>query len=682
MLLIVQVASSQGTLPNPTPETVLKQSTKTETVQQNAEVSRERRAQAYAMMLDGQRYVWNLSNPRSGAGVTLGTKLAKESFQKALELDPNLSEAYTALAELMYKSPPNDFDEAIRLANKAVEVNPDNFGGHQIVGRLQTHESMVNRGVINRPRAEKAILGWKEVVRLDPRNAEAFAFLSELYGGLKMPKEQIEALRSWLSSAQPVDQSFFRAIFRQEDLSPDSAAVKLGAALLKHGEIREAVEMLSRAVSDNPNDDVAIELLSRAVDSADEKTAETAIDALQQATFANPGNTGLISLLADIQVDADKIDEATKLLRDSSVRLLAKDKYSAVSLQLRLGDIFSNADRFDDAIRSYKEALGNIVSEGNILITDLDRDFAETSIRKLIAAYRNSNRPGDAKNQIIEARQIFGKDSLFPELELVYFYRGNGQRIEALTSVRALRVQYPNDYSLLKLEAEILTESGKVDEGVSLFRSLIGIQKPNSAGNASPLVSFDDFTNYLEISQLFSKSKRGKSAIDAANQALALAKGLERTQIAKLTLATAFQMSGDHKAAETVLRELLAVTPDNPFALNNLGYFLLERNEKLNEALQLIKKAVDISPTNSSFLDSLGWAYFKLDNLGEAEKYLKSALRYDNSSATIIEHLGDIYEKQGKHKIAVENWRKALKISADADEILRLKIKLGEKTQK
>jgi tetratricopeptide (TPR) repeat protein len=109
---------------------------------------------------------------------------------------------------------------------------------------------------------------------------------------------------------------------------------------------------------------------------------------------------------------------------------------------------------------------------------------------------------------------------------------------------------------------------------------------------------------------------------------------------------------------------------------------LLERNEKINEALELIQKAVEISPTNPSFLDSLGWAYFKLNKLDEAEKYLKAAARLNTSSATILDHLGDVYQKQGKTKLAGTTWRKALKISSDFEEISRLKTKLGEKATK
>ncbi|MDQ6786692.1 MAG: tetratricopeptide repeat protein, partial [Acidobacteriota bacterium] len=92
--------------------------------------------------------------------------------------------------------------------------------------------------------------------------------------------------------------------------------------------------------------------------------------------------------------------------------------------------------------------------------------------------------------------------------------------------------------------------------------------------------------------------------------------------------------------------------------------------------LTLIERAVKIDPTNSSYLDSLGWAYFKLGNYTQAEKYLKQALRFDSTSATIQEHLGDVYQKQGKLALAKTNWQKSLTISLDGEQISRLKSKL------
>jgi predicted Zn-dependent protease len=256
--------------------------------------------------------------------------------------------------------------------------------------------------------------------------------------------------------------------------------------------------------------------------------------------------------------------------------------------------------------------------------------------------------------------------------------------------VRSIRQRLPNDYGFIRLEATLLTENGKVDEAVALIRKLMetGAATPpatpalGSGGSESITIAVpasDAFSNYLFISNLYSQAHRGKEAADAANQAHAIARGSERKQIARLTLATAQQNSGDFKGAETTLRELLKETPGNPIAMNNLGYFLLEREERFEEALDLIQQAVKIDPTNPSYLDSLGWAYYKLGKMVEAEKHLKEALRFDSSSGTINEHLGDVYAKQGKTDMARAAWNRAVSLHSDAGDVARVKKKLVSK---
>ncbi len=545
--------------PAPPPRPIASPTPKlSDTLAQNLEnkisVSDERREQGYAKLLEGQRYMWNIQNTqrmRNQTGIANSARLAKQAFQKAVELNPNLAEGYTALAELSLIAPPRDADEAIILAGIAVKLNPENFGAQRILARLYTLRSGLDKDELNSGFAEKAIAKWKELTRLDPRFAEAWAFLSAFYEQQGKTDERIDALNRWLGSSSPIDSGFYRNVMgNQETLTPDNASVKLGSALIEAGRSKEAVEILSRAIADDPENVQSIELLRKALESADTNTAAAAVESLRQALFANPENIVLVRLLSDI-------------------------------------------------------------------------------------------------------------------------YRVSGSRQEALQIIRAARVRLSSDYGLLRQEALILTELGKVDEGVKLILPLIG------KTSEIPSIMNDDFINYLFISGLYNQAKRGKEAVAAANKAYQTTQDAERKQIARLTLATAQQKSGDFNSAETTLRDILKQSPGNPIALNNLGYFLLERDEKISEAYNLIKQAVKIDPTNPSYLDSLGWAYFKMGNLTEAEKYLKLAAKYDSGSATIQEHLGDVFNKQGKTELARTMWQKALTLSSDTEEINRIKTKLN-----
>ena len=652
------------------------------------EISRDKREQAYVKLLEGQRFNWSAGRLRSQAAIASTSRLAKQAFQKAVELDPTLAEGYTALAELAISILPGDLEEAISLATIATKIEPDNFGGRRILARLYTYKSGLTSGKPDQIFADKAILEWKQITRLDPRNAEGWAFLSEFYDKANKPAEHIDTLKKWLGSAAPIETQFYQRLMgRQESLAPEAASLKLGPALLKAGRTQEAIETLSIVIADDPDNAEAVDLLREAIESSSGENAGVAIQALQQAVFANSGNRALVVLLAQVQARAGKLDDAAKLLRASAGKLASSDKIGASGLMISLGDLYSGADRNTEAVAAYEEALGIRGLDKATTVGDDEREFAMQIFDKMIQSLKSANRPAEVRAVIERARRLLGKNDLFADRQLISFYRETGKRPEALAAIRAVRVRMPQDYGFIRLEATLLTEIGKVDEAVVLIKKLMDTKSAgtpvtgstNENGTSSVSVALpaqDEFSNYLFISNLYSQASRSKDAVDAANQAYAVARGAERRQIAKLTLATAQQMGGDFRAAETTLRDILKETPGNPIALNNLGYFLLERDERLGEALDLILEALKVDPTNPSYLDSLGWAYFKLGKFAEAEKNLKDAARIDTGSATIQEHLGDVYQKQGKSGLAKIAWEKALNLASDPSDITRLKGKL------
>lgn len=378
-------------------------------------VSREQREQAYAKLLEGQRHVWNLRNARTDEAATNLAGLARQSLQRALELDPTLAEAYTALAELAKNAPPFNIEDSIAAAASAVRIDKDNFGGHQILAQLYTFKSLLNRGTLDAANTEKAVAEWKEVVRLDPRNAEAHAFLSEFYGRSKKPAEKIDELRKWIASAPPITNGFYGRIFRGESLAPESANLKLGEALTKAGQTREAVEILSLSVADEPDNQEAVDLLGDALKSADASASALAVESLKQAVYANPENTSLLVLLAKVQAKAGKTDDAAKILQNASTELTGKDESSAANLQTILGDIFVEKNRYDEAVAAYQNAL-TIRGIGEIEAVAPDRrDFAIRVFDKIIETYKKANRPNEVKAVIARARLVLRKSDLFAD---------------------------------------------------------------------------------------------------------------------------------------------------------------------------------------------------------------------------------------------------------------------------
>jgi Flp pilus assembly protein TadD len=132
------------------------------------------------------------------------------------------------------------------------------------------------------------------------------------------------------------------------------------------------------------------------------------------------------------------------------------------------------------------------------------------------------------------------------------------------------------------------------------------------------------------------------------------------------------QDKGDAKAAERTLRDIVARDPLDANALNSLGYMLADRRERLDEAVELLQRALKIEPSNPSYLDSLGWAYFQQGRLELADAPLTEAAAKLTDSSVVQEHLGDLRFKQQRYDDAASAWEKAL--AGDGRDIDRNKI--------
>jgi len=137
-------------------------------------------------------------------------------------------------------------------------------------------------------------------------------------------------------------------------------------------------------------------------------------------------------------------------------------------------------------------------------------------------------------------------------------------------------------------------------------------------------------------------------------------------------LAQVLEAKGDAEGAERSLRELLARDPKDATALNYLGYMFAERGARLDEAVDLVQRALKIEPDNPSFLDSLGWAYFRQGRLQDADRPLTDAAAKLPNSSVVQDHLGDLRFKQGRFEEAAAAWERSL--AGDGESIDRAAI--------
>jgi tetratricopeptide (TPR) repeat protein len=145
-----------------------------------------------------------------------------------------------------------------------------------------------------------------------------------------------------------------------------------------------------------------------------------------------------------------------------------------------------------------------------------------------------------------------------------------------------------------------------------------------------------------------------------------------------LMQASALSDAGQDVEAERVLREAVEANPKNADALNHLGYLLAQNNRKLDEAVDLVTRALAVEPNNGAYLDSLGWAHFRRGDLNLAEKYLTAAAAELPEHSEILEHLGDLHARRGRWQEAIDTWDRALNGSGDGIDPAAVRKKIEE----
>ena len=143
------------------------------------------------------------------------------------------------------------------------------------------------------------------------------------------------------------------------------------------------------------------------------------------------------------------------------------------------------------------------------------------------------------------------------------------------------------------------------------------------------------------------------------------------------TLGLIYNSMGKLTESDSIYERALQIDSANALVNNNYAYSLSERDLQLERALSMVKIAVEKEPENSSYLDTIGWVYFKLGYYEEAKKYLEKGLTVSGDRAVILDHLGDVLFKLGLKEEAISNWEKAHSIDPN-NENLKKKIEKGE----
>ncbi len=132
----------------------------------------------------------------------------------------------------------------------------------------------------------------------------------------------------------------------------------------------------------------------------------------------------------------------------------------------------------------------------------------------------------------------------------------------------------------------------------------------------------------------------------------------------------------DWPAAEADLKRALELSPDESSVLNYLGYTWIDQSQNLKTAMDYIRKAVKLKPDDGYYVDSLGWAYYRLGNIQAAVEQLERAVELKPDDPVINDHLGDAYWRIGRNLEARYQWQQVLSLKPDSDLVTSIETKL------
>lgn len=224
------------------------------------------------------------------------------------------------------------------------------------------------------------------------------------------------------------------------------------------------------------------------------------------------------------------------------------------------------------------------------------------------------------------------------------------------------RIESPNDsFSVQRQRASILAKQGRMHEARALLKELPG-------SNAE-----EQRMKLLAEVQLLKEHNQNEEAFRL--QGKALSKSPEDNDLA-YDQAMLAEKTGRLDVMEKLLRQVIARQPDYHHAYNALGYSLADRGVRLNEAKQLIQKALDLAPGDPFITDSLAWAEFRLGNKAQAQQLLQSAFS-KKPDAEIAAHLGEVLWSQGNTEKAKAIWKEGLRLNPDNQTLKETLKRLG-----
>ena len=601
---------------------------------------------------------------------------AIDFYKQAMKIDPEASYIGEELADLYVQA--GQFERATQQAKDLIKANPQNAAAHKILARIyarQIGDPDQNQGKLDQAMLTAAMGEYKAITEINPKDVESLSMLARLY---RVSRDEANAEKTYraILAASPND---------------DDALTGLAAVYADRGDLNQAIAMLKLAVDRNP-DPRTVTTLAEFYEQ--NKEYANAADTWEKALPLTNDNVQVRRHLAINLLASNRLDPALKVFTE-----LANEDPKNVELLMQLVEIQMRKQNFPGAHAAIDKvkALGNTpdirYAEAGLLDAEGRTADAIAIVQSILADTRKTQYADAERGQRIQFVETLGRmnrsigktqDAVAAFRQIAELNPAAAPRVEvevietmvagkdlkgAKAAADAALKRFAGDRLVMMEHAALLGQLGQYDAAIAELRAL-----PNASKDRDVLV---------QISQVQEKAKKFADERKTFDAIEALSTSDQERQALDFMRGAMFEHEKNFDAAEAQFRKILQRDPNSPGALNYLGYMFADRNIRLEEAQQMISKALELDPGNGAYLDSLGWVHFRLNRLDLAADELRQAVLKSGNDATVHDHLAEVYAKQGKMKEAIQQWeasvaqlKSALPSEQDAEELAKVSKKL------
>src|SRR5437868_6564767 len=585
---------------------------------------------------------------------------ATEEYRLAIDADPSSEFLTSALAELYVKT--GRIADAVREAQDIIKRDPKNLEAHKLLGRIYLRSLGDMPGGSGSDNILKlAIDQYEQITKLDPTSVDDHLLLGRLYrlnNDLQKAEGELQtAIKLDPNSEEAVttlamlytDEGDTAHALKVLSSIPDSARSAklysaLGAAYEQRKEYKNAIDSYKHAIMlDRDNLDA---IRGLAENYLNDGQLEAALEQYKVISDSNPEDAQTYVRIAEIYRRQAKYDLALENLKhaDTLIPDTAEVPYSMAA-------VYQAQGRYDEAAKLLQDLLKKTEKSSEIGTSQTDRNNRAIFIERLGMVYREQENYTAAVETFRKMLPLGDENARSGYQEIIDTYREAKQWPQATAIAKEASQKLPDDRDLRMVLDAQLADMGQVDQAVTDVRTLL---------KGGP----EDRDVYVRLGIIYTRAKRWNDALEALSKAEQLSTKPDDKAYVYFLRGDLYQRQKMFDQAETEFKRVLNSTPPtDPQAaatLNYLGYMNADRGVKLDESLNYIKQAITFEPNNPAYLDSLGWAYFKLGKFDLAEENLNKAASHMSSDPTVQEHLGDLYQKTGRLKLAAAHWDRAV----------------------